>query len=355
MAKYIFIGSLLFALVCQIITWTKLNQLDLALWADQAKYVVTFDPNQYNFGVGYGHPGSTIIDGTIMVQKLTQFSYFTSLVVFLCITSAVAISLIATLCYTLAPQSFWWLGTLIILSINRMYDYATPPSALVSLLLVLLLLITLYLINNKPNAHVLMLWGVISGLAVSTRTDIGILTTLALSLALARQVGIKKILLINLTALCVFILTDTYMWHMPIQHLKDLVYKMTFHYSDFTPSTIGIGPVLQISALALTSIFLSIALLFINKPFSYPLPKHLLIILGLLTIITSAIFLTSKYQAPRYFMPLIFIWELFLPFFLFQLTQQSKVRSGLLILFLFINQIYLAASDSFYFLHLKYP
>jgi hypothetical protein len=43
------------------------------------------------------------------------------------------------------------------------------------------------------------------------------------------------------------------------------------------------------------------------------------------TCFLYVVFLTSKYQAERYFVPIIVLWEIFLPLFLFALLDQVKM------------------------------
>lgn len=324
MTKRIFAISLIIALILQYLRWSNLPYvLDGQMWADQARYVQTNNPNQFNFLAAYGHPGATVIDGVILIHTLGRTSYSVSMVIFLTLFNALLIAAICTLCFKLYPKNLWWLGTLIMFSSNVLFASATPPSAVVSLLIVLLALISLYIYQS---GIVNPIWAILAGLAVATRADIGSISALAFWVFLKLKLGWKKIFSLGLGAGLTFIIVDTYMWYMPIQHLKDLIHKMTFHYADYTVIHLAFPELVQISDIALISIFLTFGFIFLKKKLKFPLPTSFAVICGILTIICSTIFLTARSQAPRYFMPLIFIWELIFPLLI--LTLISKVKQS---------------------------
>ena len=109
------------------------------------------------------------------------------------------------------------------------------------------------------------------------------------------------------------------MWFMPIQHIKDLVYKITFHYYEYYPTYLRPSEILDFSILTFLSMFLSAFLIFKREKIASPIPINFLVVMLLITAFLYNVFLTARYQAPRYFKPLILIWETFLPIFIFSL------------------------------------
>lgn len=300
--------------------------LDGQMWADQAMYVQTNDPRQFNFRTAYGHPGATVIDGVILIHTLSGLPYSISITIFLTFIDALLIAAICTLCFKLKSKTWWWLGALIMFSSNVLFISATPPSAVVSLLIVLLGLISLYIYQQDKNQSGIVdtIWAVVAGLAIATRADIGSITALAFLIFLKLKLSWEKILTLGLGTGVTFAIVDSYMWYMPVQHLKDLIYKMTFHYADYTATHLALPELVQISDIALISILLAIGFVLLKKRVKFPLPTAFAVTCGILTAICTTIFLTARSQAPRYFMPLIFIWELMLPLLVFTLFPKVK-------------------------------
>ena len=58
---------------------------------------------------------------------------------------------------------------------------------------------------------------------------------------------------------------------------------------------------------------------FKREKIASPIPINFLVVMLLITAFLYNVFLTARYQAPRYFKPLILIWETFLPIFIFSL------------------------------------
>jgi len=134
-----------------------------------------------------------------------------------------------------------------------------------------------------------------------------------------------------------------------MQHLKDLVYKITWHYSGFTPSYLSISDILKLSGMTVLSIFLVGGFLFIKPKIFISISQSLINCLGIITVIGIGIITTSDYQSPRYLTPIIFMWELLLPLFIFTLAKQTKhykIISIFFIIFIAVSQTYLSIIDS---------
>jgi hypothetical protein len=233
--------------------------------------------------------------------------------------------------------------TAITLSIDPLiYNFATPPTYIVSLLTVFLFLLTWYMSKNKDRLDPFLpaLWAVTAGLAVSTRADIASIYSLFLGcfLFLTGTVDFKKMFWIIFGAIMVFVLSDPFMWFMPVQHIKDLLVKVVIHYALFVPNILTPLQVCNFSVLTFISIALGAGLIFYKK-IPLLLPASLFTTILLMTTVLYNIFLSAKFQDPRYFLPILLVWELLLPFYVFSVVSfmnlkwQKVVYYGFIILF----------------------
>lgn len=323
--KYRYIALLVFfcAFIAQVFIWQYEYMLDVQLWSDQSMYFAQGDNRQFDAKAGYGHPGGPIILGTIFANKVFNVPFNINTVSYVMATlNALVITAISLLCFLLQKDT-WWIATVGLLSINHSYFYSTPPSGLAALLATCLCLFTLFLYRKKHDEIKeieLLLLGFVSGVLVATRADIGVFLVLAFGLTLfIKGLKFRQGLFVCTSAFLSFVLFDPFMWKIPLLHIKDLIFKATFHYFDYRPAPIPLDMVLNVSALLLVSMALFVLAYFSRKKFkeSFPIPFTFGWMLVLVTVGLYTIFLTSKYQAIRYFVPLIFIWEALLPPILF--------------------------------------
>jgi hypothetical protein len=330
MKKKIFIIAFLVTSIFQFLFLISLGFYDQNMWADQAKYVVIGDPKEFNAFQAYGHPGGTVIDGVVAVQKITGLSYYTSITIFLPIFNGLLAGLISVLCYLLSGEFLWSMAILGTLAGDALYESSTPPSAVAALLIVLLCLLTLYIYkkfdsqSEKEKTNFLFFWSLVSGMAVATRADIGIVSTFVFILLLKSKINWKQFLYSGLGAFLSFCVFDPFMWFMPVKHIGDLIGKVVYHYADFAPVHLNGFYVLSFSSLLVISVFLSIILIFMRQKIYSVLPPIFTCALIIMTTFLYDIFLTAHYQAERYFMPIVFIWQVFLPIFIFTFVDHMN-------------------------------
>ena len=310
--------------------------LDEAFWADQARYVEAGSPEQYNAAHAYGHPGGPVILGTIAVHHLAGLSYETALPVFLTLFNSITIAAIATLCCRLRPGSLWWLPVVGTLSVDKLYAVSTPTSAVVGPLLVLLTLVTLritlgMLEQEKVSWRWLAGWSLVAGLAVATRFDIGSITTLCLFAVLMSGLGTnlrwRQLFGMAMAAFAAFVICDPYMWYMPVQHVGDLLGKAALHHQAFARNRLDLGEVASLSSLAFLGLAFTLLAQAVPGVARKKLPAVFVWALLALTVALYGIFLSASYQAARYFIPIVFIWQVFLPLQLFDLIAGLRFQS----------------------------
>lgn len=323
---FIFIGTFLFACILQGILWHNVQIIDKEVWSDQASYVATNDAREYDTNTAYGHPGGPIIEGEILLHNMFNISYAQSLTVFLALFDGLIIAICCMVCFALSKSIVVAVIDLIVLSANRLYFFATPPSAVVTPLVALIVLITLYIhvMKQKPW-WIYFLWGIVSGMAIATRVDIGGIIVFTCALSLLFAIEWRKLLVVAVGTCISFALFDPFMWWMPVRHIMDMIRNIFFQYNAFPMVThIGFSTALNISLLALLGVFLTSIFIFCKKEFRV-LPNTLSIPLLVMTFGLYFVFLTAHYQAVRYFMPVILIWEVLVPFLIFNVIKKMPI------------------------------
>jgi len=171
------------------------------------------------------------------------------------------------------------------------------------------------------------LWATAAGLAVATRADIASFFSLFLGgfLFLTGTVNLKKMLAVVFGAIMVFVLADPFMWFMPVQHIKDLLVKVVIHYALFVPNLLTPLQVGNFSVLAFISIAVGAGIVFYKK-IPLLLPASLFTTILLMTAVLYNIFLSAKFQDPRYFLPILLVWEILLPFYVFSIVPYFDLK-----------------------------
>lgn len=322
MAKKVFIFSLVIACVLQFWTIREFGMYDFGMWAKQAEYVETGDLNQFDHLLAYGHPGGPIIEAVIGLHRL-GLSYEDALRLFMIVFGGFAIASITLLCFLLKrDEKWWWPIVLVVLCFNNLYYLSTLPSIIVSFATAFLCLLSLYIYEKeKTNAGFLTLLGFTIGLAVSTRADIGTVMSIVCLAFIKSKINWQQIFYTIMVAGVSFILFDPFMWSIPIKHIGDLWFKFFYHYTEFTVSKLGWFKILQISLLAMSSMILAGIFTFSGSRIQSPLPRRFIWVLLFTTAVLYVVFMTSKYQAVRYFLPIITIWHIFLPLFILRIKN----------------------------------
>lgn len=346
---FIFIGVFFISVILFGIRWNKLMMIDSGMWADQAEYVLLDNPKEFDYLFAYGHPGGPIIEGTIILNKIFGLDYDRAVVIFAIFICSFFVALACALCFLMKKERLWWFAVFVTLVFNWMLGYGTPPSIISTILVTFLCLFTLYLYENTTRFQTLALvvWGVVAGLSVATRADIGVVTSAFFLFILLQRINWRKLWLIISSALISFIIFDPFMWFMPIRHIKDLVFKFTYHYSDFMTNHLSLVTIITISSITFLSIMMCMYFISSGKRIGPPLVAPLF--LRILIIMTGGlytIFLSSKFQTERYFLPILFIWEVFFPLFIFSLIDKTEIKSKN-----FIKILIIVLLISFYITH----
>ena len=328
-SQIIFFSVFIVSFIFLCLRWNSYIMVDSGMWAAQSHYFFQGDSREFDFLNAYGHPGGPIIEGTIVIHKLFNTSYLFSEFVFIILICSIFIAGICTICFLLNKDKLWWIAVLSTLLFSWLYQYGTPPSIISTLIVSFLCLLTLYLYErNEYSSLPLLLWGITAGMSVATRADIGSIVFISFIFILFKKIDWGKIKILLITSFLSFFLFDPFMWFMPIQHLTDLLYKVIYHYSDFSINHLSVLSVFSISTITFIGIILALLFLLSPQKLNFlPLPRVFLWTLIVTTVVLYGIFLSSNFQAQRYFLPIIFIWEILFPLLFFSLIDKMNINS----------------------------
>lgn len=318
----IFIITFIGALFLQWLIWSQNDMIDSGVWAEEASYVAAGDSRAFQGGA-YGYPGGPVIDLTILIQRITELSYYDAILLSVTLFDGLIIALACAVSYALRKNMWWTVALFITISLAPMFQHSTPSTAYSAVTAVLFCLVTLYLIEKRPAGQTIILyWGVIAGLILSIRVDIGMVMTAVFSFMVGLSLGWKKLFLPAIAALVTFIILDPFIWIAPLRHLQDLIGRMVNGYFEYAQTHVSIALVADYSLLAFISMALAVVLLFFRA--DPPLPRRFILTLLGMSIFLYAIFLTAHSQAMRYFQPVIFIWEALFPLLIFHFVPKLE-------------------------------
>ncbi len=317
---FVFCASLLI----QVFLWLNFEFIDEELWIPLAEKVAAGEtiPRDY---ITYGYPGTSFLLPASLLMK-SGIDTALALRLSLAILISIAVTFIGIAAHMLRPQSLWWVGSVGLIIFSRLYESATLPSSLVSVLTVLLAFLILLILERKDAAgirHFLIL-GIAGGVALSTRFDITAIFLGSGLLFLWFCFG-KKILITAGTSAVIFSLINLPMGT-PLNYMIGAYEKLNDLYFHNLITTEPFTRILAMSPLAMLSVFLGTTLL-IFWPRFFPVPKNFFIWLSATTLVITGILMLSRYHPAWYFYPLFFVWESLLP--LFFLSYSEKTESPL--------------------------
>lgn len=318
---------------------------DQHVWSDHAGFVRTGDARQFETMMAYGHPGGPLVTGGIAVQALPGISDYHAFTLLLSVLNGLAVAAICAVCFALRRNVWWGAGAFLALSLHGSFAEGTPPSLLAAYLSTLLAVLTLYWYERPERRALVWSWAAVAGLLISTRFDVGVFFIGIFGILLLTRVPWQKLLGAGGVILLIFVATDPFFWFMPVQHAQDLLFKVFYHYAEFPiPTALPLPLVLQFSAFGLLSVALALTMILFRRRLGTVLPLPYLGVLLGATAVLYAVYLTAVYQAERYFLPILFIWETLLPLFLFHLismtTYQERTKRALMALCILFLMIY---------------
>lgn len=309
----------------QLVLWNVDSFTDEEEWVRRVIYlkedlpqrIPQFDPERYS-----GHPGMTSVMPAALLH-LAGVAPLTSLRIAVAAVSAVAITGIAFVARAIRKNNLWWIVTTLTILFHPLLLQASPTNAIEAPLIVLTFLLTLLIYERQSiSRHHVIALGITMGLITATRLPLGVLTVIGTLVFLLPTIQIRRALQVVLTSVVTFIVIDPLTWFAPVEHVSHMLFRTSLHLNTISTGSIQAYDVLFFAPFTCISLLFALWFL-ISKKRALP-PMYLVYLLSV-TIVMLGIFLNAESQSMRYFFPLIFIWEAFLPFFI--LTMIESIQS----------------------------
>lgn len=296
---------------------------DGEMWANQIRFFLTGNPSMFDFRAAYGHPGTTFLSlGCLM--HFSGLSYYAAITLSVAFLVAAATAGCSALCFLLQPRSLWWFTTAFILTASRFYMLATPPTAVIMPLLVLLVLSLCWCWDHTVSGWFYVLFGIGLGLSAATRLDMSLFTGIPLLILLYYRKGKSMVAPVLSGAVISFFIADPFLWFMPVQHIFDLLSKFTMHYADYEVARqVPWFEWVQGVPLAIIAIAWFLVL-HIRRRLDCIVPAPVLFVFLGISLLAVLLLISSRFQSIRYLYPLIVVWEIFLPLFALQGSLQCE-------------------------------
>lgn len=288
-------------------------------------HITFYDANQnYRYG---SHPGTTFILPAALLYK-AGLSGSLSLLFAITFLTSLLTAAITTTCRYLRPHSYWWLVVAIILFIHPLYFYGTPTNVIIGPTIALLFLLALVVYEQRKHllsVYLVLFISFIIGLGLSTRLHDTVFIGAPLIASMRAYVSNKRLTLMILASAFFAFILNPFLWFIPIEYLKTVILRTSSHIVYAGSPGFLLTPLWALHYTPLTIISITLAiLLFVFVRKKLPVSSPFLLTLLLITAITTGLFLTAKFQTLRYFYPLIFTWDIFLPLFLLRLSDSIR-------------------------------
>ncbi len=293
--------------ILQLYLWTTFPYVDEAHWVRDSEKIasgIALTP----LDVTYVHPGTTIV---FPAAVLVFFGVASEIAVpaVLSFLIALCVALSGVLAYLIRPQYLWWLALVLILAGDIRFLHVTPPTALVSVLVVLYFL----LLIQKRETHVFdtkadIFLGLCLGMLCATRVDTGIFVLLT-SLPLLYATDWRRWMIAPLLGLSVFSVLNVHLWTDPVSHVASILNQISGNTGILESP--GFMFFLATFPFTMLSIFASLFFMFNRSEYLFPRDVYVWLLGG--TALLTCLLAFSTFHPVRYFMPLYVVWDVLLP------------------------------------------
>lgn len=242
--------------------------------------------------------------------------------------NALIISGIAAITKRIGPQSWWWISGTGLALLYSHYDNVNPLDAVTIPLITLVAVLLLWHYQQRARTPLLatLALGLAVGFTAATRLHMAILIVAPLLAVSVRVLSRSQLLIIAGSALAWLQALNPIMWYAPLAYLREALFPYTHYFTGGVPSESSYQ--FSVSEMPLGIIAALLALVFYGIPsLPSPLPRRYLFGLFASTACPLIIFQLSSVQDIRYFLPIIFLWEFFLPLFVFHLLHYAPLPS----------------------------
>lgn len=309
-AQHVFLGTLLLSLVAHGVYWRHLDDIiDQQNWIIEMTNFSETSLDSQRKGFYYGYPATTIL-GASYVLGFIDISAQQAFAGIMAIGISIPVAFSVLLCFLLRPNTPWYIGAGALLIPSQAYYNSTPPSAIIIAMSTFLLLYALFIYEREKNdIGTSVLFGIAAGIAMATRIDIS-LFVLCFSCIFLLSTFKKYIFVVLLSSAIIFVLCNPYMLAFPVQHVSDIVHKITYHTDLGRDSIFPYRKILLTIPLSSMGFIASALLLvFQNKHVSSVPRQFLAVAITLCTCILVGLVYFSSYYPAWYFYPVLQIFE----------------------------------------------
>lgn len=309
-AQHVFLVTLLLSVMLHGVYWRHLDDsIDQQNWIIEMKNFSETSLESQRKGLYYGYPATTILGASSLLQMfgIPAPQAFAGIMT-LGISIPVVYSVL--LCFLLRPKILWYIGVGAVLIPSQAYYNATPPSAIVTALCTFLILYALFIYERKKNdALTSALFGSGFGIALATRIDISLVVLFFLCVFLLTTLK-KHIITVLIFAVGIFALCNPYMQAFPVQHIVDIVHKITYHADILRSPIFPYRKILLTIPLCSMGFVVSVLLLIFPNRYIQSVPRTFLALcIALAGTIIAGLVMFSAYYPAWYFFPVLQIFE----------------------------------------------
>lgn len=172
--------------------------------------------------------------------------------------------------------------------------------------------------------------GIAFGVALATRIHLAIPLVGISVLALAIFFDLKRAFFIGVVALVSCYAFNPFLWYAPALYVRPALFGQFWYVTTMntTATPMALGDIMRYSPLSFLTIAWALIVLFVRKLTS-PLPRRFLIVLLAVSTFWLVLLFISRIESRRYYYPLVALWEILFPLFVFEASKTIAMKKGL--------------------------
>lgn len=266
-----------------------------------------------------GHPAMAVLLPAAVINNLASYPIPYALRLSITLLNTASIAGLILLCYLLMPKTVWWLAAGGLLTFHPLYVQTAPTTAVIAPLTAFIYLLGLY-IHERGQHHsrsLLFVFAVAIGAALATRWFISFAMFTPLILFLySRKDSLRNLLATIGIAAAVAIFLNPLMWYAPLAHLQHAFQRAALHASVLSVDEVSHIDFALFAPVGIISFLLAIYYLFFRSRHGYRFPTTYLRFSWYVTAATAGALFLAQSKSLRYFFPLAFLWDAYLPLML---------------------------------------
>lgn len=242
---------------------------------------------------------------------------------------------VAAAARAISPDTWWWLAAAVIMSTHPLYLQASPVDAVASALMALITIVFLWYrhCGRQASRSADIGFGILMATAFATRFHLALILVVPSLILIGRVIGAKRSMFIFAVALAGTFGLNPFLGYLPgtyvrVGGLEQLGFFTGSQLEKPLHRSLPADSLLFTPFAALSVLLAHVLVLLPPWWPDQPTDRRFLQAMLAVTGVTVVVLLSSALQSLRYFSPLILIWEIFLPLFLFSLIRRRLQLAG---------------------------